>query len=296
MIQSTLAAELVGAAEAVSVSGVNTIFPGAEPSQVPVLATVAPPVIPPGKPPSFSSLFDDDGPRIRFPVIEDAIERLNNTKVFVGSDFRETAQRAKRGIFSITADLKQETVVDIRQIFTENIRKETSAKQFVKDVTDLLDEGTGLSEARLNMVFRNNMQQAFSDGADRAVEKPLVADFFPYRVYFATTDARVRPEHIKLEKLGLDGTAVYRADDPVWKLFRPPWDFNCRCSWAPMSVKRAARRGVKEAVDWWARATAMAKEEGGRAAIYLSRTKPTNPQFVKMPKFQPSPEFKREIV
>jgi hypothetical protein len=53
-----------------------------------------------------------------------------------------------------------------------------------------------------------------------------------------------------MESLGLDGTAVYRRDDPVWDLFYPPWGWNCRCVVIPLSVEDAAARGVKEAMEW----------------------------------------------
>jgi hypothetical protein len=53
-----------------------------------------------------------------------------------------------------------------------------------------------------------------------------------------------------MEQLGLDGTAVYRRDDPVWLKFYPPWGWQCRCIVIPLSVEDAAARGVKEAIRW----------------------------------------------
>jgi uncharacterized protein with gpF-like domain len=43
--------------------------------------------------------------------------------------------------------------------------------------------------------------------------------------YYATHDARVRDDHLAMETLGLDGTNIYRADDPIWREYLPPWDF-----------------------------------------------------------------------
>jgi uncharacterized protein with gpF-like domain len=111
--------------------------------------------------------------------------------------------------------------------------------------------------------------------------------------YYATTDSRVRKNHLALEKLGLDGTNIYRADDPTWQRFRPPWDFQCRCSWVPITVEQAARRGVTEAKEWLARAAAMAMELGGSASQYYERTAPASPAWVNPPNFNPSPEFSR---
>ena len=30
---------------------------------------------------------------------------------------------------------------------------------------------------------------------------------------------------MEMEKLGLDGTNVYRRDDPIWEEFLTPWDY-----------------------------------------------------------------------
>jgi hypothetical protein len=88
----------------------------------------------------------------------------------------------------------------------------------------------------------------------------------------------VRPNHIALEKLGIGGTNVYRADDPVFQLFRPPWDYNDRCSSTPMTVRQAAEAGREEARSWL--------ETGEEPAVKA---------FVPMPPFQPPPGFQRAV-
>jgi hypothetical protein len=59
-----------------------------------------------------------------------------------------------------------------------------------------------------------------------------------------------RHQHKELEKLGLNGTAVYRRDDPFWDLFTPPWDYQCRCGVRMLTIAQAAGLGVKEAIEW----------------------------------------------
>jgi len=49
---------------------------------------------------------------------------------------------------------------------------------------------------------------------------------------------------------GLQGTGIYRADDPTWVKFRPPRHFNCRCGTRRLTVAMAAARGIKEAERW----------------------------------------------
>jgi hypothetical protein len=73
---------------------------------------------------------------------------------------------------------------------------------------------------------------------------------FPYQAYEPIHDGRVRDEHAELEKLGLNGTNVYRRDDPMWNYFTPPWGYNCRCGVNLLTVDAAARAGVAEAKLW----------------------------------------------
>lgn len=134
-----------------------------------------------------------------------------------------------------------------------------------------------------------------AEAREQAVRKLLVGDFFPYRAYSATTDQDVRAEHMALESLGLNGTNIYNAEDPVWRKFRPPWDYGCRCCWHAVSVRQAAQRGVVEAQEWLARSEAIASERGGTQARYLAETAPDAFQFVPMPPFDPPPEFRERV-
>jgi SPP1 gp7 family putative phage head morphogenesis protein len=208
-------------------------------------------------------------------------------------DFRATAAAVKQGAFAITGDLTDAAVADVRDLLTENLAKGPDREAFIDAVINRLGEGGPLSEAHVETIFRTNVASAISDGTNKALQAPMVVDAFPYRAYYATTDTRVRKEHLQLERLGLDGTNIYRADDPTWQKFRPPWDWGCRCSWVPLTVEQAARRGVTEAKEWLARAQAMADQLGGSAAEYINRTEPASPAWVQSPPFQPPAEFER---
>src|ERR1043166_3865302 len=98
-----------------------------------------------------------------------------------------------------------------------------------------------------------------SDMMERDLAHPLVEDAFPYRAYSAVHDARTSKHHLALESLGIDGSAIYHADDPAWRVFRPPWGArHCRCTWYPVSVEQAAVKGIIEAHQWMERARDMA--------------------------------------
>jgi hypothetical protein len=79
---------------------------------------------------------------------------------------------------------------------------------------------------------------------------PVVAEIFPYQEYVPIHDGRVREEHEALAHLGIDGTGVYRREDPFWDYFTPPWGYQCRCGVNLLGIADAARLGVREASEW----------------------------------------------
>ncbi len=253
---------------------------------------------PKGRVPSTESLFGRRK-RIRFPNEIRARKRLRDSVALAGQDYRETARMVKEDAFAITTRMGDDMVAHIRDELKKNMREGMDLKAFIEQVQKIQrGQEFPLSRARIELVFRANTARYLSDSADAALRNPLAADQFPYRAYAATHDDRVRDTHLRLEQTGLNGTNVYRYDDPAWKAFRPPWAYSCRCFWRPVSVRQAARIGVVEANNWLARATGMANAGGGIADQYLTRTRPPSGEFVPWPtvdgeEFRPSPEWTR---
>ncbi len=248
--------------------------------------------VPPSDPGLTARLLDDP-PTVRFPTIEKAVKTLKDAPVFAGNDFRETAEAVRSGSFAITGDLTDETIRGVRQLLADDIASGADTAMFIKDLDAAFTEGVGLSEGRMRMVFRTNVGQAVSNSNEQALESPFVQGSFPYRRYNATNDLRVRPNHKRLEKLGLNGTQIYWRLDPVWDEFRAPWEWNCRCAWSPVTVLQAKERGVQEAIEWWARAKVLADRFGGPVQAHLAETEPATHETVPHPDFSAPPEFRR---
>lgn len=237
---------------------------------------VPPPIIPP-----YLKALIPGGPGepdIHFPVIEEAAHELSQKNVMDRAmyDALDSAARAKA--FTVAGVDSDETLAKIRDVLAKNVQEGADFKTFKKEVLEAVGEGTFLSDSHLENIFRTNVQSAFSDGQMKILNHPYVADGFPYVSYFPIEDDRVRHNHLALEKLGIDGSNVYRITDPVFKTFRPPWDYNCRCGFAPMTVMQAAAEGIREAIQW-----------------LQSGQEPFPPAFVPMPPFQPPPGFQRDM-
>jgi len=230
---------------------------------------------------------------VHLPVLDNVVKTLRSKPAAVGINYKDTAEKVHTGSFAIThKEVTEKGAQVVRDLLAEALQKGTNKDEFIDTVITKLEEHT-FSEPHLENVFRTNTAAALSDGQAAAMANPLVSDHFPYVAYHATADARVRKEHMALEKLGLNSTNIYRADDPTFKKLRPPWDYQCRCSWHGVTVEQAARKGVQEAIQWLERAKTMAKEKGGSFYQFLSATAPLTSEHVQPPTFEPSPEFKR---
>lgn len=183
-------------------------------------------------PPSASALLGPSGGEgpLRLPVIAKAIDRMERSEILLPQDYYAISAAARTNAFTVSADLTESTIGKLRDLVFEDLRAGTNRKAFAAAVEAALP-GLPVSEAHLEQVYRNAVNESFSQGQETVLANPLVADAFPFRVYQPIRDDRARPEHLQLERLGIDGTAYYWADDPVWLRFRPPWSWNAVMPW-----------------------------------------------------------------
>lgn len=203
------------------------------------------------------------------PLVRNAVERLAGMDLLSLPSFLAARQKAQAA-GAVAAHAQADAVLGrVRTALSHAVGKGGTLEAFRRDVAGSL-EGTALSPSDVETIFRTNVMAAYSDGQEQLLSEPDVGELFPYVLYSATHDSRTRPDHLAMEKHGIGGGPVYRRDDPVFQMFRPPWGHNCRCTWTPLSVASAARHGVKEAIDW---------DRFGRP--------PARPEWVPMPPFRP---------
>ncbi len=165
----------------------------------------------------------EDG--VHLETIEEAARSLAAKNVLSRAGYDSLGAAARAKAFTVAGVDAEETLTKIRDALAKNVREGADYEAFRKEVLEAVDEGTFLSDAHQETVFRTNVQSAFSDGQMSVLSHPLVRSGFPYSSYDAIHDSRVRHDHLALERYGINGTNVYRNDDPVFQLFRPPWDY-----------------------------------------------------------------------
>ena len=221
-------------------------------------------IVPPNDPPISPSLFIG-GDGIRFPGIESSIRYLQSLQVVTPEQMQALDNSAKRSAFTIARITTQDAVREIRDAFQDDLREGGTLAEFRDRIADAV-QGSGLGSAAIETIYRTNVGHAAAAGKRAILAHPLVGDQFPYLLWTATHDGRTRPDHLAMEKHGQNGTAVYRADDPMWRILYPPCSWNCRCEAIHLSIADAAYHGSKEAREWL------------RTGI-----PPTNPEYAKRP-------------
>lgn len=230
---------------------------------------------PPSDPPDIS-LFQsfDREPELRLLNVENAAKRLIERSILTRPQFDAAQEAAQRQAFTIAGELGADTIERMRFQLYQDLSEGTSLSGFSDRITDTLGSSP-IAPGHLETVYRTNLQAAFRDGRETLRSNPIVATTFPYQEYIPVHDGRTRHEHRLLARLGLNGTGIYRSDDPFWNFFTPPWDYNCRCGTRLLTIEQAAAAGVREAIEWL---------ETGRAPIqpeyrYAHIPFPANPGF-----------------
>ena len=193
--------------------------------------------------------FDDDFPEnIRFPKIEFAAESLMKRGILQRSVFDQATEEIKAKSFTAAGYATDEAIERIRDLLKQ-FTLEGPSLDFVAAVEAKVGK-SAIGPGHLENVYRTNIQAAYRDGREALIQDPIVGSVFPYQEYIPIEDGRTRPDHLALGELGLNGTGVYRRDDPFWDRFTPPWHYQCRCAVNLLTLEKAASKGVKEAQDW----------------------------------------------
>lgn len=204
--------------------------------------------------PMFPDRPDDPAPVARFPAIEKAANYLRNRIAYTPAEFRALDDEARDVGFTVAKTMSLASVEKVRDALAEEVENGGSLKAFRGRIAEVIEE-TALAPHHVEGIYRTHVARAMAYGQLSVIDHPLVSDQFPYVRRSAIHDSRVRPEHLALEHLGMtlvDGSRgpIYRTDDPVWRKYKAPWAWQCRCADLFLSVADAASYGVREAAQW----------------------------------------------
>lgn len=205
------------------------------------------PPAPPGRPPIVDPR--DPHPAFVFPAIAAARHHVQTRIPYTHAEYDRLDGEARHVAFTVARVQTESAARAVRDAVHADVERGGTLPEFRAAVEDAL-AGSGLSGPQVEAIYRTHVGRAYAAGQAAVLHSPAVRSAVPYLLYSAVHDSRTRPEHRALEAMGLDGTGVYRADDPVWDSYYPPWAWNCRCHAVPLGVADAAGYGVREAQEW----------------------------------------------
>lgn len=178
-------------------------------------------------------------------------------------------QAVAQGAFFVTGmDEKQAEAV--KSLLAKVIRQEETVSvagkklrtlgvgDFIEQAT--LATGTNLTAARLETVYRNNLNRAASQGQVDVVREPTVRKFVPMLQFSATKDNRTRPTH-----KAMDGY-VATVEQIDAQGINTPSGHGCRCGWKPIPIAIANAKGWCDE-DGIPDFKAIARHNGKRQAL-----------------------------
>lgn len=185
----------------------------------------------------------------------EAIQYFESKGLKISFRWQEIWREAHARAFTVAGVARLDLLADIRAAVADAVAEEVSQREFLNRLAPVLrkkgwwgpgemtDPRTGEVRvgprgcpARLNLIYRQNVQGAFNAGRYR--EQMDMAGSAPYLRYVAIRDQKTRPSHAALHG------RIYRADDPVWDVIYPPNGWNCRCRVESLSERALERRGL----------------------------------------------------
>lgn len=141
---------------------------------------------------------------------------------------------ARSRAFSIAGVAQLEILTAVHASLAAAIESGESFEKWKKRVA-AGDAPLELAPHRLDNVFRTNIQAAYGRG--RGEQQRANRRARPYLMYDAINDSRTRPAHA-----AMDGF-IAPWGDAVWKVWRPPAGFRCRCTVIALTEAQARDRG-----------------------------------------------------
>ena len=155
-------------------------------------------------------------------------------------------QAVAQGAFFVTG-MNTRQVKQTRELLAQVIRGEASVSTAGKKIDSIgvgdfvskamLETGTDLTSARLETVYRTNLNRAQTQGQLDIVRDPTVKKFVPLMRFSATKDKRTRDTHRAMDGYIATVEQIDAQGIPA------PLGFNCRCAWSPVPLAEAVKRG-----------------------------------------------------
>ena len=156
-------------------------------------------------------------------IFEGAVAFLKKKRVLKKEEYVSLSDRAKAKAFTVAGYTAAEVLQEFLDKLTTAVEEGRTLADWKAQMNEWLGAHgyDGMDPGKAELVFRTNVQTAYNAGHYRSMMQ--AKKLRPYWMYVTAGDGRVRDTHAALHG------AVYRADDPFWKVWYPPNGYKCRC-------------------------------------------------------------------
>jgi len=180
---------------------------------------------------------------------EKAVEYFEKKGIAISKDWKEALKNCRKEAFTITKVKSLDILNDFKKMLLKALKEGMSIQDFRKQSKEMLEvkgwRGKKISDVpgqekidcpwRLNLIYRQNMQTAYSDG--RWQNAQATQQTFPYIQMLSTIDKVTTKQCI-----GMNMLVMSIADSQI-KYFLPPSHFHCRRRFRILNNTILKRRG-----------------------------------------------------
>ncbi len=179
-------------------------------------------------------------------TFDQAAKQFGRKVPLTTEQFEELAAVQRRHAFRIAEVNNARLIQAVRNRLETAIKQGRSFRDFRLELVRLFEAADIPPPAmhRLKLIFRQNTLQAYSDARSERLDRPDMMEAFPYRQYLTVGNGTPGFKNVRRDHAVLHGL-VFRSDDPFWKRYTPPWDYNCRCSFRSVRASEVKRKKLK---------------------------------------------------
>lgn len=168
---------------------------------------------------------------------EEAVDAFLAKEIMTRAEFDALAAEMQSQAFTAAYVHAADELQLVFDALLDALQKGSTLAEFTERTRDVLTR-----DWHRETVFRTNLLSAYGKGHwDQA---QATKEMRPYARYSAVMDGRTRPAHALLHGL------VYPLDHPFWKMYWPPWDYNCRCAALTFSQEEVDSQGLTVRTGW----------------------------------------------
>lgn len=164
-------------------------------------------------------------------------ERVPLTQAEADDLKRRTGERAFTVAHVSQLKLVSGIYADIDKALAEGMSFEAFRERQLRALKNEWEGTVANPSARLETIFRTNMQSAYSAGRVREMREPDTLAVRPFWLFSAVADMRTTEVCKACDK------TVLPADAGWWRTHTPPLHFNCRSAIRAITAEDARRRG-----------------------------------------------------